>query len=170
MRLRSFEWVLLVAPLSLVIGCEAGECVFEPSEDGFECPAPVEGNEHVAPADLPGCTSVWDGSYTCPQGLTQLTLSISRNPATNHLSALFSFVAPGNAPNTQGPSGCFTMVGEYDPESRSVSLRGDEWLCRPPLYFVVDLKGTYEPERLGLAGDVTTEGCTTFDLIQRPAF
>jgi len=167
MHVRSLDWILFAAPLSLLIGCSSGVCVFEPAEDGFACPAPADADAGTPAEDLPACTTVWDGSYTCPQGLTQLTLSISHDPATNQLTALFSFTAPSPDANTAGASGCFTMVGEYDPASRAVSLRGDEWICHPPLYFTVDLEGTFEPDRPALVGHVGTAGCTTFDVTQR---
>jgi hypothetical protein len=118
-------------------------------------PAEVE----VRPASqgwLPEGVSAWAGSYTCAQGPTDLSLTITRTG--DRLVATFAF---GPLPeNPTVPSGAFLLHGSIDGDV--VSLVPGDWLVRPAHYVAVGLVG--ELDERGLAGVVETplRGCTTF--------
>jgi outer membrane protein OmpA-like peptidoglycan-associated protein len=104
----------------------------------------------------------WVGTYVCAQGLTGLTLTISEATPTS-ARALFHFYADPRNPGV--PTGCFTMNGEYNPETGQLQLEGNEWLQRPRGYWVVNFDGEVDAEGKSFAGVVTgPRNCTRFDL------
>ena len=110
------------------------------------------------PALLPEGVSEWTGSFTCAQGLTDLSLTITRTG--EHLWATFAF---GPLPENPGvPSGAFRMHGTVD--GGHVELAPSEWLERPAHYVTVGLEGDLDPAARALEGVVRTplRGCTTF--------
>jgi hypothetical protein len=109
-------------------------------------------------APTPAPTGVWEGSYTCRQGLTGLRLTIGAGQGSS-LTADFAFHALPSNPG--GPSGDFTMRGTYS-NDRMV-LTQDHWVQQPAGYDMVDLaSGPPTNGGKSLSGSVTTPGCTTF--------
>lgn len=111
-----------------------------------------------------GVGGTWQGTYTCNQGNTALTLTIS--PVDKErVSALFAFEA---APDNPGvPSGCFEMTGRFDARSGSLHLEPSHWVRRPGGYIMVGLDGQVRGNGSQLAGTVDGPGCTTFRLARR---
>lgn len=110
------------------------------------------------PALLPEGVSEWTGSYTCAQGPTDLSLTVTRTG--EHLWATFAF---GPLPeNPEVPSGAFRMFGTV--RGRRVELSPGGWLVRPAHYVTVALDGELDAEARELRGDVESplRGCTTF--------
>jgi hypothetical protein len=107
----------------------------------------------------------WTGHYTCRQGITALKLDVTE--LNGELMAHFSFGAHVNNPGV--PSGEFRMRGSYEPIHRRLEFNADEsdWIAQPLNYVTVDLKGAVNELMDTFAGDVATEGCTTF-LLRRP--
>lgn len=106
----------------------------------------------------------WSGEYVCNQGLTAITLTISRSDPSD-VRALFHFYA---APSNPGvPTGCFDMSGTYDPASGRLVLKGGNWLLRPPNYYVVDFVGQIDPATGRFTGRAEGPGCTVFSLSRR---
>lgn len=135
-----------------------GTCEFAPDAEGFDCGA-------AQPDDVPPpCTSVWRGTYLCPQGITALELSVSHDPETHELTALFSFSADPSNPSV--PSGCFTMSGAVDPTSEVIRLEPQEWVKWPPPYQSIGLEGRLSAHGTTFAGVITNEACDGFELVR----
>lgn len=92
----------------------------------------------------------WMGTYTCSQGLTGLTLSVSAG-TDDKLTGRFSFYAVPANPGV--PAGSYTMTGTYYPGG-SFSLTGQTWINQPPGFEQVDLTGTIQAGGTELAGTV----------------
>lgn len=117
-------------------------------------------------AEANGLKGTWSGEYTCNQGLTGVTLTITRGEPDD-VQALFHFYAsPGN-PGV--PEGCFEMAGRFDPTSGELRLDGGRWRLRPPGYVVVDFIGRLEAASSRFEGRVEGYNCTTFGLTRRPS-
>lgn len=91
----------------------------------------------------------WVGSYTCPQGLTGLTLTINGND--KNIDATFSFYPLASNPNV--PSGNFSMEGIYNGDGK-LKLIATEWVNRPAGYQMVDVKATINKNAETLAGKI----------------
>jgi outer membrane protein OmpA-like peptidoglycan-associated protein len=120
-----------------------------------------------APADTRTVLGEWVGTYTCAQGLTGLTLTLSE-ATPGSAQALFHFYADPRNPRV--PAGCFSMDGGYDPASGELTLRGGRWLLRPAGYSVVAFEGRVDAEGRHFEGVVRgPSGCTTFALARTPS-
>jgi hypothetical protein len=121
-------------------------------------PAPVRKSA------APGYTwalGTWTGTYTCAQGLTNLTLEIEGD-SRDELTARFLFEG---RPGSGNPSGAYTMRGKLS--GARVVLEPDEWLDRPAGYVMVGLEGRLSADGAVLNGTVTERPCTTFT-VRRP--
>jgi hypothetical protein len=112
---------------------------------------------------------VWEGSYTCLQGLTRLKLVINAKSTTD-IDAVFMFSAHPRNPNV--PSGRFRMEGTLEsfnsPEMPDLlDLRGTAWINQPTGWFMVDLRGDVSPSQRKITGNIPQPGCTTFELVKR---
>lgn len=120
----------------------------------------------AAPASAQGLKGTWSGEYTCNQGLTGVTLTVTRGDPGD-VRALFHFY---EAPSNPGvPQGCFEMAGRFDSASGTLRLLGGRWLLQPPGYIVVDFIGNLEAEGGRFDGRVEGYNCTTFRLERRPS-
>ena len=102
----------------------------------------------------------WEGSYTCSQGFTRLTLQVTHDTGSNTLDAVFAFYADNSNPDV--PTGRYTMLGSYNPETLSVVLDQGEWIEQPSGYVMVSLDGFINEEGTEIAGTVDNLGCTEF--------
>ena len=112
--------------------------------------------------DATALTGKWRGTYTCAQGLTGLTLSITGD-ASGTAEAIFMFYAVPQNPDV--PNGSFQMRGVYG-SNRSLVFTADEsdWIENPG-YVTVDLNGTVSANLTTYSGDVSgASSCTTFSL------
>jgi hypothetical protein len=112
---------------------------------------------------------IWKGTYTCSQGVTDLTLTIAHNPNKKpSLIALFDFSADPSNPGV--PSGSFNMEGTYSSAGVVLTANNDsDWVNQPPGYETVDLRsGPPTDGGRSLSGSVTPSdggsGCTTFSV------
>jgi hypothetical protein len=71
--------------------------------------------------DGPSVLGPWTGTYTCLQGLTAVSLTVTETHA-GRAEALFHFYADPSNPGV--PTGCFTQSGTYNPRTRQLALRG----------------------------------------------
>lgn len=145
-------------PLALALGLVASAAAAQSPAPDAKLP---QAQERVdKPASILG---EWVGTYTCAQGLTGVTLTITE-ATPRSARALFHFYADPSNPSV--PTGCFTQTGAYDAATGHLALRGERWLLRPPNYIVVGFVGDLGPERLD--GVVTgAPGCTSFHLVRR---
>ena len=103
---------------------------------------------------------VWTGSYTCPQGLTQLTLRITGVDLLG-VVAVFDFLHEASASN-----GDYDMHGSFNPATNRVEFFPDSWNNRPTGYRDVGMLGTVTETEEGITfdGDITEPGCGTFSV------
>ena len=104
----------------------------------------------------------WEGSYTCSQGFTRVTLQIVHESETNTLDTVFAFFADDSNPDV--PTGRFTMDGSYTPDTQAVELLEDAWIEQPGGYVMISLSGTLDPEANVISGTVLESGCSTFSV------
>ncbi len=103
---------------------------------------------------------IWEGEYTCPQGITALTLRITRREGTT-MEAVFSFRASEKNPGV--PSGAFTLVGNMRAD-RSFELTPSQWIDRPDRYVMVGMAGELDAEGTTMRGRITEAVCGGFEL------
>jgi hypothetical protein len=121
---------------------------------GIFLAAPVAGAQ--APVAL---TGVYNGKYTCGQGLTNLKLSVVVSPIGD-VSALFTFYLPAAAPQL---GYTYSLHGQLDPQTGKVSLTPVRWETEHPANLgMVGMEGALSGDRL--SGRITGGRCTTFDL------
>ena len=110
----------------------------------------------------------WEGTYSCSQGLTRVRLAIAAN-STAEIDAVFTFFAHPRNPSV--PSGSFRMLGTYtsfnSPEIPGLlELKATTWINRPSGYLTLNLPGNVFTSEKRIIGDVTSSGCSKFDLIK----
>lgn len=112
--------------------------------------------------DKSNITGEWKGTYTCRQGLTGLTLTVSES-TEDEVKAIFSFYPIDSNPNI--PSGSFNMKSEYT-ENSTLNLKEVSWINKPSGYVMVGLNGSFNSSFNTYSGSVesTTANCTTFSL------
>jgi hypothetical protein len=102
----------------------------------------------------------WHGTYTCNQGPTGLTLTVSGRGAS--LTAEFDFYATAEG-SPAVPSGSFRMTGTALP--RGVQLVKSSWISRPGNYEMVDLTATAPAgDSTRMDGEIHGYNCTTVHL------
>ncbi|MBD2432151.1 MULTISPECIES: hypothetical protein [Fischerella] len=111
---------------------------------------------------------VWEGSYTCRQGLTKLRLDIEAKNTTD-INAVFSFSEHPNNPGT--PSSRFRMQGNFkvfdSPDvSGLLDLKATTWINQPRGYSTVDLRGNVSSSKRSITGKVALPGCSTFEVVK----
>ncbi|MBT6175899.1 MAG: hypothetical protein HOI23_01540 [Deltaproteobacteria bacterium] len=106
----------------------------------------------------------WEGSYTCSQGFTRLTLQVVHNMDGHGLEAVFAFYADDSNPEV--PTGRYTMIGSYEPASGNVDLNELEWIEQPGGYVMVSLDGFINDEGTSITGTVDNSGCTEFTVVR----
>lgn len=104
---------------------------------------------------------VWDGTYTCNQGLTAVTLIIE--PDGEHWSGLFSF-GPDKR-NKDVPEGLYEL--DVTDDGGEISFIGGDWVTQPEGYVIVDLHGRMSDDLTVISGQVDFEGCDSFEVTRR---
>lgn len=102
----------------------------------------------------------WRGSYTCGQGDTGLEVTL-RPVGQDRLEGTLSFFPLPANPGV--PRGCYRVTGQADAATRTIELRGGQWVRQPPGYHVVDLRGRIGADR-SISGRVLAEECGQFQL------
>jgi len=113
----------------------------------------------------PTLTGNWQGTYVCGQGVTGLTLTITKQSGAT-FSGTFHFFPVVENPNAK--EGCFAVSGHFV-TARRVFVGGSTWISRPENYVTVDLDGQVSPDGRGISGKVKLPEhlgalCTTFEL------
>lgn len=121
----------------------------------------------VADDDARTVIGEWVGTYTCAQGLTGITLTISEASAVSARAHFLFYADPRNTRRV--PTGCFTMNGGYDPSTGRLQLKPESWLLRPGGYQLVGFTGDVDAAGSRFEGGVTRRGCGTFELERRPS-
>lgn len=80
----------------------------------------------------------YNGTYTANQGITGLSLNVSKTNERNYV-AEFCFYALKDNPKVK--SGRYTMDVIYDSQNNKYFLKGDRWIEKPNEYVFVDFYG-----------------------------
>lgn len=102
-------------------------------------------------------TGLWEGTYSCAQGVTGLTLTLVELD-NGSINGVFNFY-----PVTQNPSasaGTFTVNATLN-DNRLV-VRPGNWVQQPSGYVMVGLDGTVSGN--SYVGSVDGPGCSNFSL------
>jgi hypothetical protein len=105
-------------------------------------------------------TRTWRGSYSCGQGDTGLEVTL-RPVGQGRVEGTLTFFPLPTNPSV--PRGCYRVAGQVDEASRSIELRGGQWLRQPPGYHTVDLRGRIGADA-GISGQVMAGECSQFQL------
>jgi hypothetical protein len=118
---------------------------------------PVRQTAAPAQAAVTTIDGVYNGTYICGQGTTDLKLSLEGSPRGN-ISALFTFYLP---PGTQQHGYTYSLRGRYNPQTSKFSLTPVQWETEHPDNFgMVGMNGTASAS--GLDGNITGGACRTF--------
>jgi len=113
----------------------------------------------AASAQNAALTGVYNGTYRCGQGQTNLKLSLTVT-ASGELSGLFTFYLP---PGTQNQGYTYSLHGQYDPRTAKFSLMPVRWETQHPANFMmVGMNGSFDSNEL--TGSITGAGCSTFNV------
>lgn len=125
------------------------------------------------------------GFYTCNQGKTAMVLIFEEvaptvasllvggtdddNAAvTLDVEAVFEFHYDGSRPGFTKTDGSARMRGKYEPKTRRLRLKGEEWIDQPANYSLITLTGSINKSGQ-YSGTVEGYGCTTFSAVpERP--
>ena len=102
---------------------------------------------------------VWNGTYTCSQGLTGMRLTISGSGG-DAVKATVEFYPVASNPGV--PSGSYALTGNYSASSGLV-LIPDHWINEPSGYEMVGFSGP-PPDGNSMHGTIQSTGCTTFSV------
>ena len=106
--------------------------------------------------------SVWDGQYTCTQGLTSLRLTLERDG--ENVEATFEFGPLDSNPTV--PSGAFRMTGvaKRDDAGLEFVLKPAGWIERPANYVMVALHASPTADGRMLRGRIDHSGCGALEV------
>jgi hypothetical protein len=105
--------------------------------------------------------SVWVGSYTCPQGITSLRLSIE---ARSNGEAVATFEFGPHPENKNLPRGEYRMTGTVRLLPRGhlrVKLVPDRWVTQPDGWTMTGITATTDIEQQTLEGKIDADACGT---------
>ncbi len=105
----------------------------------------------------------WIGSYTCPQGLTELDLQIVATSGDHIDDAIFAFDWVAG-----GMTGSFHMSGQYQSATRSLALEDGAWIDYPGYgWWSVSMNGALDPSLTTYSGAITTPNCGSFSVTRQ---
>jgi hypothetical protein len=107
--------------------------------------------------------STWYGTYSCPQGATDLEIHITATHGNVIDDALFDFkFAP------RAVAGAFHMSGRFDPESGRAVFDAGDWTVRPdPNWYTVGMDGSVDARGKTYDGKIVADGCSAFHVTRR---
>lgn len=110
---------------------------------------------------------VFEGGYTCAQGMTYLKLTLDGD-TDGYVRGTFHFgsVSWRGGSNMTVPEGKYAVTGRLNNQGQIV-LQGSHWILQPPGYGMVNLAGLVKRQGsyLVIEGNVGgAPGCTTFQV------
>ena len=100
----------------------------------------------------------WFGTYTCPQGLTNLDLRIVSSHDDVIDDALFIFDWQAG-----GTSGSYHMTGTFDGATNTATFTPTAWIVQPGFnWYMVGMAGTVGGNTY--SGNIDGTSCGTFDV------
>jgi hypothetical protein len=134
----------------------------QPQPQGTPSSAPPPGALQQPPPSS-GQRTVWQGRYTCAQGVTSLRLTVDGNcnGVSCSFSALFEF---GPLPENPGVAqGAYRMAGEGHANAQGeleMSLQPTQWVRQPANYVMVGLVATADAQQALLNGRMDSPSCS----------
>jgi hypothetical protein len=152
-----------------IAGLLVSACYFQPAP-GYQ-PAPQYQAQATSgqpppgqqPPPASGQRTVWQGRYTCAQGVTSLKLTIDGNcnGVSCSFAGLFEF-----GPLPENPSvahGAYRMAGEGHANAQGeleLSLQPTQWVQKPPAnYVMVGLVATADARQAQMNGRMDNPAC-----------
>ncbi|WP_199547201.1 serine/threonine-protein kinase [Streptomyces sp. N35] len=146
-------------------GAQGGAATSSPAVERTDDPPVADSRQPTEPEaeDPSPVTGEWRGTYTCNQGKTGLTLTMSEDSGS--VAATFDFYAVDTNPGV--PSGTFAMKGTFS--GTRLVLHGDHWIQQPEGYLMAGLAADVDgasPQKI--TGTVTdddgapSDSCSTF--------
>lgn len=103
-------------------------------------------------------TRLWSGEYFCPQGMTNMTLRVTRVDG-DEIDAVYAF-----RHIESGAAGSYRTRGHFDVSTRTVTFSPGSWISRPPNYVTVGMEGRVADDGSMFAGRITHPRCGMFSL------
>jgi TPR repeat protein len=103
----------------------------------------------------------WAGTYTCAQGLTDVSFRILEPGPGQRTNAIFDFdYGKGQVP------GRFLMSGDLDPQTGAIAFTPGVWIERPPGWVTVALHGKVSAQGTIFAGTIDTRPCGAIRVVR----
>lgn len=143
--------------LLLATGCGARTSIPAPESFGADA-SRVCSLDGASPFD-PGDN--WTGTYTCPQGVTNLDLVVVSTDGAS-IVALFDFTF-------EAITGSFYLDGTFDKSTGVATFQPGAWIDQPPGWFTVGMTGTVDvcASPMTYTGAITATGCGSFALTRQ---
>jgi hypothetical protein len=104
------------------------------------------------------------GSYTCPQGQTNVDLKVFSNPNNPGVQyAIFSFGPPGTDLDNH-PNGSYLMNGTFNLSPGTLELQPVSWIKEPLFFTMVGMSGSSEDGGTIFSGTINSRGCGNFQI------
>lgn len=100
----------------------------------------------------------WTGDYDCPQGTTDMKLTIT-GVRGRQVEGIFAF---HHVPS--GAAGSYFTRGTYDQATRTIVFKPGDWIERPPNYETVPIRGDVARDGSLFAGRIDHPRCGAFRL------
>lgn len=103
----------------------------------------------------------WIGGYSCAQGYTGGTLTISSVSGESFKGVFRFYPTPQNQ---SVPAGSYYVSGQYDKETKRILIEPGAWIHHPDDFYTAIMIGTFNPERKKFSGVFQgVNGCTSFE-------
>jgi hypothetical protein len=150
-----------------IVGVLVSACYLQPAPGyqpapRYQAPSgqPPPGGQQPPPAS--GQRTVWQGRYTCAQGVVSLKLTLDGNcnGVSCSFAALFEF-----GPLAENPSvarGAYHMAGEGHANAQGeleLSLQPTQWVQQPANYVMVGLVATADAQQAQMNGRMDNPAC-----------
>lgn len=148
----------IVAACAFVVGC-GGRIATDETPGIVADPTPQSSVVEEAPNPFRAGDD-WIGTYTCPQGLTDLDLHVV-SVDDDEVTATFDF-------RWNDTHGSFELSGRWQPVGARMRFVAGAWIDRPSAkWWTVDMDGTIDATSTVYTGAITHEGCGAFSLTHK---
>ena len=125
----------------------------------------------TAAADVPRVAipqySIWQGTYTCAQGITAVKLTVEARANGGAATGHFEFGPLDANPNL--PKGDYWLKGTARPTKRGeleVALVPDKWAAHPEGWVMVGVTARSDREQRTMLGTIDYTSCTTIAVVR----
>ncbi len=109
----------------------------------------------------------WVGTYSCMQGATGVTLSIT-SLRNDRFEGTFRFYPTPRSPDVA--AGAYKVSGDYDPASRRILINPGAWITHPSHYYNTVMMGSFDPVAMTFRGYFQgISGCTSIEARYEPS-